>query len=72
MYILPITSHPIALTLLFSSVINAELTTQLYDATEVGFTFDLSPTPMGVSLSVTGLSDHTNIKKLLSTVIESE
>ncbi len=64
--------HSPALTLLFTSDIEAELTANLYDATEVGFTFDLSPTPNGMTFSLGGLSNHDNTMTILKTMLESE
>ncbi len=65
-------AHSPALSLLFTSDVEAELTANLYDATEVGFTFDLSPTPTGMTFSISGLSNHDNMMTILRTMLESE
>ena len=61
-----------ALTQLFTSAVKANINTELYSATEVGFTFDLTPFPRGISLSISGLSDDSNMTHIISTVSESK
>ena len=61
-----------AKTLLFVSLVKEVLQSKVYAAKEVGYSYSLSPSPNGLSLSFSGLSDPAIFRKFISTVAGGE
>jgi len=61
-----------AKTLLFVSLVKEVLQSKVYAAKEVGYSYSLSPSPNGLSLSFSGLSDPAIFRKFISTVVGGE
>ena len=62
----------LAKTPLFVSLVNEVLQSKVYAAKEVGYSYSLSPSPNGLSLSFSGLSDPAIFRKFINTVAGSE
>ena len=62
----------LAKTPLFVSLVNEVLQSKVYAAKEVGYSYSLSPSPNGLTLSLSGLSDPAIFRKFISTVVGGE
>jgi len=65
-------SIQLAKTLLFVSLVKEVLQSKVYAAKEVGYSYSLSPSPNGLALSFSGLSDPAIFRKFISTVAGGE
>ena len=61
-----------AKSVLFVSLVNAVLQSKVYAAKEVGYSYSLSPSPNGLTLRFSGLSDPAIFRKFISTVAGGE
>ena len=61
-----------AKSVLFVSLVNAVLQSKVYAAKEVGYSYSLSPSPNGLTLSFSGLSDPAIFRKFISMVAGGE
>ena len=61
-----------AKTLLFVSMVKEVLQSKVYAAKEVGYSYSLSPSPNGLTLSFSGLSDPAIFRKFIGTVAGGE
>ena len=62
----------LAKTLLLVSLVNGVLQSKVYAAKEVGYSYSLSSSPNGLTLSFSGLSDPAIFRKFISTVAGGE
>jgi len=58
--------------LLFVSLVKEMLQSKVYAAKEVGYSYSLSPSPNGLTLSFSGLSDPAIFRKFIGTVAGGE
>ena len=65
-YILSISS--IALTSLYSTVVQTNLISELYPASLVGYSYNIFRTAHGVRLTISGYSDETVIKTFIKII----
>ena len=61
-----------AKSVLFVSLVDGVLQSKVYAAKEVGYSYSLSPSPNGLTLSFSGLSDPAIFRKFISTVAGGE
>jgi len=62
----------LAKTLLFVSLVKEVLQSKVYAAKEVGYSYSLSPSPNGLTLSFSGLSDPAIFRKFINTMAAGE
>ena len=58
--------------LVHASLVKALLQPKLYGAKEVGYTYDITSTARGLTLSFSGLSDQTVLRGIIDTTMPSK